>query len=256
MESGSRSVLVAAMAFLVAGGCDSGTSSTPIVASDFDGTWSGTCTVSGAQAAADVPFRLDNLAGMDDTGVVFGSLDSAPVAGAFAGTVDGSGTVVGTVDNTVDGMTWTASLEMNDAGIALRLDHDGVSLTGQGAASAPANGINYKITVTNAVDREVPVTLYTSHLFVHAEETVWVKPGDSYTYETGAYCPMGIMGYLPEEEDPEIHFRGKTCRGEEGDTFGKWSFPCCASSQWRVEPNTNPKDRYCTGCPDFMLTKL
>lgn len=235
MHSGLRAVPFLALGLLVVGGCG-GDAGTSVVASDFSGTWSGTYALTGAQAAEGVPFRIDDLTGLDDTGMVFGSLASDHVAGAIAGTVDDHGRVVGVVENTVDGAMWTAIVERTGDGISIRLDREGTVATGQGTVAAPANGINYQVTITNQTDQVMPVELHTSHLYDHPEDYVWVEPGQSYTYETGAWCSIGIEGYRQGRVDEwKMSYYPVNCWGKETDGWRFW--PCCRSSNWVIQPN-------------------
>lgn len=225
---------IAALTLLIIAGCDSeGGTPVPGKASAFTGTWSGTASVSGAQTAAGVPFRLDNVNGIDENGAVFGSVDSTWVAGAFAGEVDDQGRVDGIVDNTVDGLTWTLALARTDDGISIDIHNDELAFTGLGSPSAPANGINYKTSITNKTDKAHYVILYTERLlfdFVHAEEQVLLEPGQTYTYETGAWCTLGWRPYYKRA------FSEVNCRG---DPHGWWTRPCCRSANWEIRPKAD-----------------
>ncbi|MFA6032881.1 MAG: hypothetical protein WC889_08290 [Myxococcota bacterium] len=215
-----------AIALLLAAGCQSGSKSIA-KASDYTGTWSGTYSLSGAQTGAIVPFTLDNLAGMDENATVFGSLDSQYVAGAFAGTVDDTGKAVGVVDNTVDGKMWTATVARTESGISIDLHNDASSVTGLGTTGAPANG-GYKTTVTNKSDVLQTITLVTEHLVSdHLEEQADLQPGETYTWETGGWCPSGFK--IIKEDLPYTD-----CWGD--PKYEKnWFWPCCRSSTWEIQ---------------------
>jgi hypothetical protein len=216
-----------AIALLFAAGCDGASRSIATNASDYDGTWTGTYSLSGAQTGANVPFTLDNVLGVDETGVVFGSMDSQYVAGAFAATVDDQGIAVGVVDNTVDGTMWTATVARTEAGISLDLHNDASSLTGLGAVGAPANG-GYKTIITNKSDVLQTITLVTEHLVAdHLEEQADLQPGETFTWETGGWCPSGfkiIKVGLPFTD----------CWGDPKDEKN-WFWPCCRSSTWEIQ---------------------
>ena len=215
-----------AIALLLAAGCQSGSNSIT-KASDYTGTWSGTYSLSGAQAAAIVPFTLDNLVGVDENATVFGSLDSQYLSGAFAGTVDNTGNAVGVVDNKVDGTMWTATVARTESGISIDLHSDASSVTGLGTTGAPANG-GYKTTVTNKSDVLQCITLVTEHLVNdHLEEQVDLQPGETYTWETGGWCPSGFK--IIKEDLPTTDCWGNPKYEK------NWFWPCCRSSTWEIQ---------------------
>jgi hypothetical protein len=221
------------IALLFAAGCQSGSKSIA-KASDYTGTWSGTYSLSGTQTGADVPFMFDNMTGLDENGVVFGSLDSQYVAGAFAGTVDDTGNVVGVVDNTVDGTMWTATVAKTAGGISIDLHNDTLSVTGLGATGPPANGGyktvvgGYKTVVTNKSDVLQTITLVTEHLTCdHLEEQADLQPGETHTWVTGGWCPAGFK--IIKEGLPYTN-----CWGDPKDEKD-WFWPCCRSSTWEIQ---------------------
>jgi hypothetical protein len=214
---------------------DGGTAAS-VKASDYSGTWSGTCSVSGAQTVVDVPFQFDNLAWSDQSGLVAGAVESQFVAGAFAGTVDASGQVVGIVDNSVDGTMWTAILARTGDGISVDLQNDELAVTGQAVAVAPANSGGYKTTVKNGTSEQISLGLYTKRIGKDfLEEDVKVAPGESYTYETGGWCPMGFPPYGS--------FAPTDCWGT-AQEYRLWFWCCCRSSSWEVRPVPVKVDGY------------
>ncbi len=263
MHLGSRAVpVLAALLLTMMAGCegDDGTSAPANpVASDFSGTWSGTYTLSGAQSATEVPFDLVNVTGWDETNMVAGSLESEHITGAFAGTLDAAGAVVGEVDNEVDGKIWTVVVTRTDAGIKLDLSGEALAANGEGELGAPANGINYKTTITNQTNVRIPVQLYTYRLMVYSEEYVWIEPGESYTYETGAWCPIGFEGESWGDSPGMVHgyFIDTDCRGNQTVGKEKWLWVCCRSAQFAIQWNYPSSENLCQPpvC-EFDLNKI
>jgi hypothetical protein len=230
--------------FLALTGCDSEEETPEAKASDFSGDWSGTYALSGAQSAEAVPFDFFNVTGVDDSGMVVGTLESEHATGAFYGTVDASGVVVGEVENEVDATIWMATVAKTEAGVSLDLNNDTLSISGEGTPSAPSNGLNYKTTVTNKTDQ----TLHGVRLWIHwwnqptpgvsvhpLEEAPALAPGESYTFESGLDCPMGLDIEIPFLADGKSNFHSTTCTGKLKD-IEDWWWWCCRNSSWEIRP--------------------
>lgn len=215
-----------AIALLFTAGCNSDSKSTT-KASDYTGTWSGAYSLSGAKTGSDVPFTMHKLAGIDENAIVFGRMDSQHVAGAFAATVEDTGKAVGVVDNTVDGTMWIATVAKTESGISIHLHNEASSATGQGTTGVTASG-GYKTTITNKSDVLQTITLVTEHLVSdHLEAQADLQPGETYTWETGGWCPEGfkiIKVGLPYTD----------CWGNPKDEKN-WFWPCCRSSTWEIQ---------------------
>jgi hypothetical protein len=78
-------------------------SSSPTTAGAYTGSWTGAYSVAGA---AGTPVTI-SLVGVDATNAVTGNVYSASLSGAFTGSLDNAGNVVGTVANIVDGQSWS-----------------------------------------------------------------------------------------------------------------------------------------------------
>jgi hypothetical protein len=231
-----------AFLFLALAGCGSeDEAAAEAKASDFSGDWSGTYALSGAQSAETVPFDFFNVTGVDDSGMVVGTLESEHVTGAFYGTLDASGVVVGEVDNEVDATIWMATVAKTDAGISLDLNTDALSVAGEGTPSAPANGLSYKTTITNKTDQTVKgVALWTRCFSImegiklcpisHAPP---LAPGESYTFETELHCPLGLTKNF--NADNKRSFPDTSCQGKVKDTED-WLWCCCRNSSWEIRP--------------------
>lgn len=247
MHARTFAASLATLALLLASGCGDGSEAVEAAkASTFTGDWIGTYAMSGTQTASGVAFRLDNLTGVDANSTVFGSIDSQYVAGSFAGTVDDTGTVVGIVENDVDGTTWAASMAKTGNGISLDLFGETGSITGLGEPSPPHNGlIHYKTTIKNTTNKPIDFSLFTEIMgesqvgtqtglgfYARDEGAVTLQPGESHTYETGNVCPWGFKPWLIRLTDP-MPFPETACSGKPKDVED-WFWPCCRSSSWEI----------------------
>ncbi len=227
-----------AVLFLALTGCGDDGEAAKTKASDFNGTWTGTYALSGEQSKDGVPFTLHELSGTDEDGVVAGYLESEYLTGAFAGTLEASGSVVGEVASEVDGTTWTAVAELVDGGIFVDFTNEVLSATGEGAVAAPANKIGYKYTFVNKSEVEVDVDLWVRELgATFSKGVAHIMPNEEFTYETGLKCAMGVSGWSAMLITGSFqYFPDMSAWGKVKDQKN-WFWPFCASATWWILPD-------------------
>jgi hypothetical protein len=99
-------------------------------------------------------------------------------------------------------------------------------------------GINYKVTVNNPTDKKFKVWLRVEKGYAQtAEETAVIKPGESYTWETGAVCPCGLQGKVFDPVGQE--WRWMQCVNMYGNrsdcNSGAGNVAVCASQDFTIE---------------------
>ena len=91
-------------------------------------------------------------------------------------------------------------------------------------------GINYKVTVQNPTDLQCKVTVWVDKVTTAGnmgEKTI--SPGGSQTWETGAWCPIGVTGKIYSSVDKNWFTMQQTnCYGDKQSM--EWAPACC----WNV----------------------
>ena len=95
-------------------------------------------------------------------------------------------------------------------------------------------GINYKVTVTNPTDLQCKVTVWTDKVTTAGNmgEKV-IGAGGSSTWETGAWCPIGVTGTIYSKVDKTwLKMQDTNCYGNKQSM--EWAPACCWNTTLEV----------------------
>ena len=96
-------------------------------------------------------------------------------------------------------------------------------------------GVNYKTTLRNPTPYPVRVVLLVDKLVVKEErERATIQPNGSYTWETGALCPVYFEGEIMNPATEEYVDMQRWSLLYNYHTTSSGEFPLCGSSSWSV----------------------
>ena len=101
-------------------------------------------------------------------------------------------------------------------------------------AMSATTGWAYDVTVTNDTEYTCKVSVFTMHLvFSENEGTFILQPGQSHTWNTGAWCPSGFSGtILGQQGWRELQMTN--CLGNKCSDSTGFMATCCWDLRYRV----------------------